>query len=63
MYSEVSYECKLNVTVDKVMEANYHYSLLINPEKRSSLPTVPSLCRHGLLGNGLSASYVVPVPN
>lgn len=60
MYSEVPYDCKLSVIVDKVMVANYHYSLRI---KRSSLLTVLSLCRHDLVGNGLSASYVVPVPN
>jgi hypothetical protein len=63
MYSEVPYECKLNVIVEKVMVANYHYSLLINPEERSTLLIVLSLCRHGLVGNGLNASYVVPVPN
>jgi len=63
MYSEVPYGRKLNAIVDKVMVANFHYFLLINPEERSSLLTVLSFCRHGLVGNGLRASYLVPVPD
>lgn len=63
MYSEVPYESKLNVIVNNVMVANYQYSLRINPEERTTLLTVLSLCRHGLVGNGFSTSSVVPVLN
>jgi hypothetical protein len=64
MYSEVPYERKLNVIVDKVMVANYHCLLRINPEERSSLLTVLSLCTDMFLKITVQVEVnVVPLPN